>query len=643
MGTPGAATWPTPPASHITAEKRDTARIWFGVGLVLVTLIGAIIRLWQLHERGLRNDESFSLLYASQSWSDVLGLHGYYDFHPPGSFTLAKLAGLFVDTIDASRTVSAIAGFLSLPVLYLLGVRLFERRTALVATALFAIHPVAVEYARIGRMYATVTLCVLISYVALVSFRDAPQKRWAALYGTSVLAAMYIDYSAIYALVPQLIPLAMIVRERWSESGRLLVALVLAVIGYLPWLPQLLDTANQAELYTPRNRYLGASWGRLGPTLDGVAGFTNLPFPTHWWDATWEQWPLLRTVYALSVFLLCLVGLTLISHLRLPTVVILAMVVGTPLTAFAFSQRSPGWDIRTLTPAVPGICLLLAVLVSPLAQARRLLPFGGVACLIVAILWTTALPRTYTDRDRQLRYDELTIALIGLNQQHLPILTYSTGGLDTAVLRAYADSALDESAILTFVDGRLEVTAAMARFLDDHPTRFDVRNEGIAPFFDPATHPAFWFVTYRPHDEFTEAFTEAGYQRLVQASFGKAMLELWAMPAAQIGTPAPMVGNWVSTADRSLQTALDIGPGLAIAQLPTVGLLQAEIKCLAARGNVLAHAELPPGTMPATEETIPIGVFCPSGTTRVRVLAHYRDGRGPAATFFMLPISDPPD
>jgi len=293
---------------------------------------------------------------------------------------------------------------------------------------------------------------------------------------------------------------------------------------------------------------------------------------------------------------------------------------------------------------VPGICLLLAVLVSPIAQSRRLLPFGTAACLLVATLWTTALPRTYTDRDRQLRYDDLTTALVGLNEQHLPILTYSTGGLDTAVLRAYADSALDQNAILTFVDGRLEVTAAMARFLDDHPTRFDVRNEGIAPYFDPATHPAFWFVTYRPHDEFTEAFTDAGYLRLVQASFGKAMLELWAMPDTQIGTPVPMVGNWVNTADGSLQTTLDTGPGLAVAHLPAAGLASAEVMCLAARGDVLAWTELPPGMLPATSETVPLGVYCPAGSTRMHLRVRYPDGKGPASTTFStLPESGQPN
>src|SRR3954467_6076110 len=46
--------------------------------LTVIVLIGALIRVYRIRELSLRNDESFTLLYARQPWARVLGLHGFY-------------------------------------------------------------------------------------------------------------------------------------------------------------------------------------------------------------------------------------------------------------------------------------------------------------------------------------------------------------------------------------------------------------------------------------------------------------------------------------------------------------------------------------------------------------------------------------
>jgi uncharacterized membrane protein len=171
---------------------------------LLIVLLGAMLRLTSLGRLNFRNDESFTLLYARQSWASVLGFDGFYDFHPPLSFALAKLAGTVTPEVLASRTVAAIFGVATIPILYELTRRLIDARAALIATLVFAISPAHIEFSRVGRMYAPVTFAVACAWLALVAFLQDGRRRWALLYGLALTLAMYLDYSSLYGLIPQL-------------------------------------------------------------------------------------------------------------------------------------------------------------------------------------------------------------------------------------------------------------------------------------------------------------------------------------------------------------------------------------------------------------------------------------------------------
>src|SRR5580693_9895098 len=72
------------------------------------------------------------------------------------------------------RLLSVIPGVISIPVMYVLGVRLFGRRTALVATLLLALNACAIFVSQEARAYSFVMLAVLLStylFVRLVDLR----------------------------------------------------------------------------------------------------------------------------------------------------------------------------------------------------------------------------------------------------------------------------------------------------------------------------------------------------------------------------------------------------------------------------------------------------------------------------------------
>jgi mannosyltransferase len=141
---------------------------------------------------------------------------------------LVKFTTVFVPELNAGRMVSVVAGTATIPVLHALATRMLGTRAALVASAALAVSPVHIWYSQEARMYALGTFLIGVSYRALVGFYQSPVWNWAALYCLAVLFAMYANYGAVYALVPQVILMVAVTRKHGRRS---LLLWISGVIG----------------------------------------------------------------------------------------------------------------------------------------------------------------------------------------------------------------------------------------------------------------------------------------------------------------------------------------------------------------------------------------------------------------------------
>ena len=276
-------------ARDIRAAANVLAFSWFAVALL--TGIGGILRFNHLGMAGLLVDEGFTLTYARQGWAAVFGFHGFYSPHPPLFYALAKVANLFVAEEIAARSVAALAGTLTIPLVFLLCRRLIGTGAGIAAAALLAVAPFHVEYSRIGRMYAPTVFLVTASYYALLVFGQTGRRGWAAAYSATLVLAMYTDYSAAYALLPQAVILLLILRRDPEKQRPLLIAGGVAALLFLPWLPQVFDTVSGAAYAEGRDDYLAASWGGIAESAGHIFGLEALRY----WDGAptepaWTRW-----------------------------------------------------------------------------------------------------------------------------------------------------------------------------------------------------------------------------------------------------------------------------------------------------------------------------------------------------------------
>lgn len=364
--------WPAAPDRPATAPA-ETARgrlaRWLDSpwALLPVTILALGLRLYHLTRLSLWLDEGFTVFYSRFSWPALLGLRGQYDVHPPLYYALVKLVAPVLSDEVAGRAVSAVAGTLTVVVLYRLAALLAGPRVALVAALVLALSPLHVWYSQEGRMYALAVLLVTLSYLALIELAQGGSRWWLAVYGAAALLALYTDFSAIFPLAPQ--PLCYPVlwrRDRWRATG-VALALALAILAFVPWV--LAAFSRVGAIASDQSYFLGATWPRVGNSLLALAGISGHARDSrysqvtsyYWGDARtpWDRWPALHPLLILVAVALLAGGVWWLWRRAAPGLLVaLLLGAGTLGTAILVSLVSPGYADRTVLYAVPGWALV---------------------------------------------------------------------------------------------------------------------------------------------------------------------------------------------------------------------------------------------------------------------------------------------
>jgi mannosyltransferase len=153
----------------------DGRRVAFALGVV--TVIGFLLRVWEIGAKGLWLDEAFSVWLSWQPLGELLSWVVKIDQHPPLYYALLhfwmKVAG---DNPNDVRMLSAILGTLTIPVMFLLGRRLMGTTVGLLAALILALSPFHVRFAQETRMYTTLTLNASLALLALSHLLTDPRS-----------------------------------------------------------------------------------------------------------------------------------------------------------------------------------------------------------------------------------------------------------------------------------------------------------------------------------------------------------------------------------------------------------------------------------------------------------------------------------
>jgi len=249
--------------------NKDKFRYWIILAVILAA--ASFLRLSHLGRQSFWVDE-INVYYAAQSFNAGEGLNmpsGFlYGRAPVYTYCAALFSKIIGPGEVATRLPSAIFGILGVWLIYVIGARMFDRKTALVAALLLAFSHFAVGWSRTAKMYTMLQFLTLaVAYSFILGFEPEKGKKrflilpsiekkwdfsliWIAatlllgaytFYKVHRIFAIFILGLFVYVLVMAVIKFIFLNgRERFFNKYMLISAaaiiLTAAAVIFIPWI-----------------------------------------------------------------------------------------------------------------------------------------------------------------------------------------------------------------------------------------------------------------------------------------------------------------------------------------------------------------------------------------------------------------------
>jgi mannosyltransferase len=174
--------------------------------VLALTALGAVLRFAGIGHQGFWFDEGNTVLLVHLSPGKMLGLIPQSESTPPLYFGIAWVwARLFGYGEAGLRSLSAVAGVATIPVVYGAAAKLISRRAAAIAAALTACSPLLIWYSQEARSYALLVALSALSLLALGHALERPTPRSLIWWAIACAAALATHYYAVLVVVPEAI------------------------------------------------------------------------------------------------------------------------------------------------------------------------------------------------------------------------------------------------------------------------------------------------------------------------------------------------------------------------------------------------------------------------------------------------------
>ena len=226
---------------------------WASVSLATVvvsglTLLAAALRFWRLGHQSFWYDEAFTQTLVRHSPGSMLAQLPRTELTPPLYYCAAWVwARVFGFGEAGLRSLSAVAGVLTVPVVYVAARRFVDQRAGIFAAALVACNPLLIWYSQEARSYALLMLMVGLSLAAFAGIRrERPSTRGLVLWALPAGLTLAIHYYGCIAIVPQAIWLLVVHRRDrrvWvavgavAAAGAALLPIALSQRPHASWIP----------------------------------------------------------------------------------------------------------------------------------------------------------------------------------------------------------------------------------------------------------------------------------------------------------------------------------------------------------------------------------------------------------------------
>jgi mannosyltransferase len=173
-----------------------------------LTVLATVLRFYHLGHQGFWFDEANTALLVKFSPGKMLGLIPQTESTPPLYYCVAWVwSRVFGDGEAGLRSLSAVAGVLTVPIAYAAAAQLIDRRAGLITCALTACNPLLIWYSQEARSYALLVLFTAAALLAFAYARADPTPRALTAWVIAAALSLATHYYAVVAIAPQAVAL----------------------------------------------------------------------------------------------------------------------------------------------------------------------------------------------------------------------------------------------------------------------------------------------------------------------------------------------------------------------------------------------------------------------------------------------------
>jgi mannosyltransferase len=212
------------------AARERPRTFWILAGLMV---LAAVLRFATLGTQAYHHDEIVTASRVLRAgFGHAMDAVWFSESAPPLYYALAWVWTQVTGTGEwGLRSISALAGVAVVPVAYLIGAELRDRRAGLMSAALVAVNPMLLWYSQEARGYSLMILFCSVSLLYFVRALRSGRRRDVVWWGASSALALGTHYFALFALLPEAV-LLLLRRTRACLPG--LGILLLAGVALSP-------------------------------------------------------------------------------------------------------------------------------------------------------------------------------------------------------------------------------------------------------------------------------------------------------------------------------------------------------------------------------------------------------------------------
>ena len=206
--------------------------------LIAIITIGTFLRIYNLDQESLWTDEAYSISHAQEPINKINNLVVQTEAAPAGYYYLLHYwIKATNNEVFNMRLLSVIFSIFSIPLIYLLTAKLFNKEVALITSLLFSTSMLQILYSQEIRLYSLSTFITLLSTYLLVKYikKEYPIYPYILIN----ILALYINYMAIFLIALQLLAIFTYKPVR-KFTLPIIKANITVGIFFIPWIPNLL-------------------------------------------------------------------------------------------------------------------------------------------------------------------------------------------------------------------------------------------------------------------------------------------------------------------------------------------------------------------------------------------------------------------